>query len=1326
MELAGSNSISWTGTQSDAFARGKVVFGRDETGVGEIQICTLTSNIKPTRAILEGPWKERGAGNAMPVVLAADYQGEIWLLGPSIEDPLVGPIDSQRAQNQLNALLNEPDGISARKLAQTLIKSHSTGGGVGFTNHFLFASYHLRNNVPKRTDWDDASKDGLALIDARGRSLIEKLGFEFSPISGDSPNVLVLRSSSGNRRAIAVLLDETEHFDRRSLKYQISPVARGLELAGREDVPWVVVLRESTLRLYPGRDGVGVGQRGQSETFFELDLNLIDASFAGLLTLIFSANALETGGSAEQILEDSGKYAADLGTRLRDRVYEHVVPQISVAIAERLPNLGYQVDDEGLKVAFALSLRVLFRLLFQAYGEDTGLLPAGRNEGYDSNSLQAFVKRDLNADVSEYSAEAKSIWLDLTQVWDAIYNGNKRWSVPPYGGSLFEESTEEGLALKKLALPDSVMGPALLNLLSEITEEGVRGPVDFRSLQVREFGTIYEGLLESSLSLAESDLCVDKDGIFYPASENEEVSVPKGSPYFHSSSGARKVTGSYYTSKILVDHLVDKSVTPALEEHLTKVSALLESGREREASTLFWDFRVADLAMGSAHFLVAAVDKIERMMRDYLTLSSVPGVRAELERLADKAREALGRDADVASEITEAQLLRRQIARRCVYGIDINPLAVELARLAIWIHTFVPGLPMSSLNHNLVLGNSLTGIGTIEEAIQDLNVTPLFEPIIRQPLSLARDLLLDYANASEADKAEVAEGKKILEKASEAALPVKAIFDVALGVKVGSFPRDTVFTDEQFLEAAKSEEIRGTVASLGDAHMPLLFPEVFLRNNPGFDVVIGNPPWEVVKVEEQKWWGLRIPGVRSLPKKAMNEAIASFRSARPDLEREYQAEIRSTDVLREAITKSFPGLGAGGDPDLYQAFAWRNWKLLRRGGRLSMVIPRMAMSSSSLIPWRLEVLDNGSFEDVCNLTNTGKWVFAEIHAQYSVALVTAAKSETHSVTFGGPFNSEREFLFGRQKMSTVSAARYKSWSTNMALPVLGDSESVPLFDKFYLAPRFGDERSDIAFRPIAELHATADSHLYDFSLDDSTNTVPVLKGASFNLWNPNPTEIYALADERKLRDHLWSKMQRAMKSKASAYYQLKFTQDDLPIDYARIAFRLITNRTNSRTTVVCLLPPGSTAQHSAQFMVNKSGDVRSEAFLLGVMASIPFDWVARKWVELNFTFEVLENLPIPVFKPSSITNRVVEISGQLAAQDDRFKAWADAVGVSVSTISQDIQEELIAENDALICLLYGLNESDVQRVFETFHVGWSFEQRLQKVLKHFKEWKVKL
>src|SRR5215218_3034908 len=197
--------------------------------------------------------------------------------------------------------------------------------------------------------------------------------------------------------------------------------------------------------------------------------------------------------------------------------------------------------------------------------------------------------------------------------------------------------------------------------------------------------------------------------------------------------------GSYFTKPFAVDHLISHSIDPTLDEHLERVTALLENGRDADAAEILFDFRVADIAMGSGHFLTAVVDRLEARYTTFLADHPIPHVTRELDGLRKAANEALGQLADTV-EIQNSSLLRRLIARRCVYGVDLNPLSVELARVAMWIHTFVPGLPLSFLEHNLTVGDSLTGIGTIEEATATLantsasNSPTLFEEPLREAL----------------------------------------------------------------------------------------------------------------------------------------------------------------------------------------------------------------------------------------------------------------------------------------------------------------------------------------------------------------------------------------------------------------------------------------------------------------------------------------------------------------------------------------------------------------------------------------------------------------
>jgi len=1331
MHLDASKTVNWNEPAAHAgVTTDKVFIGPDPFGLGGVQVAVGRSATPPSRQALRDLFAARRGKTQLQLVVAVVNGSTTHLFGP---DPQAQPIEmpTEQAQRQLQSVLDEPDVLAATERIAGFRKAHDSTAVAGFTNSGLFATHHLTQNVPQRHDWDDLNRAGAALLTTRGLKLIDALGFKTRPATGGA---VLLSTPTDASRAVAVLLDDTEQFDSKSPRFQLSPVAYGLAVAAQQEVPWLVVLRKDQIRLYPGRDGIGVGSKGQAETYFEIDLSTVDATFAGLLPLIFTAEALAVAGTTDQLLAESTRYATELGARLRERIYEEIIPSLAVEVTHQLAkHAQLRLDADGLATAYRVTLRILFRLLFQAYAEDRGLLPSGRNEGFDANSLKTNAQRLITAADDEFG-DSTTLWRDLTQVWDAIDKGNAQWQIPAYNGGLFSSDPErspDGALFTKIQIPDRAMGPALKHLLIDTTRDGVDGPVDFRSLSVREFGTIYEGLLESSLSKAEQDLTLDRDGAWVPAKKGDEVHVRAGAVYFHSASGERKATGSYFTPKVVVDHLIERSLVPSLTAHLEGIADHLTKGDPAAAARDFFDFRVADLAMGSGHFLVAAVDKIEALMRTFLAQHAVPGVTDELLRLAGAAKEALGTDDVAKSDVDEIGLLRRQVARRCIYGLDINPMAVELARLALWIHTFVPGLPMSNLDHGLINADSLTGIGTVDEALDVLQPdrapgqSGFFDDVITDTLASAKTLLVDLANAGEANKAEIEESARLLDQAREASAPAERVFDVAVAARVGAVDAGMIFTEDDINELARTPQVTQTIQELRPAHMPVLFPEVFLRSNPGFDVLIGNPPWEELMVEEPKFW-LRVrPGLLGLKPAELKSEIKRLRQERPDMVSQLEELSEVVGKIRQTMLKGpYPGLGTG-DIDLYQAFAWRFLLLLREGGQMGVVVPRSLLGAAGPKLWREAMFALGDLQAV-TLVNNRQWVFP-IHPQYSIALVIFRKSETPSgyVQVCGPFFDETSFLAGRDELGRVAVSALKV-TTGSTIPQIASPQSAEVLNLIRKAPRLDARRPDWDFRPVAEFHATNDRSTFDAG---STGTVPVLGGAGFDLWNPSTGEVFAYGNLTRIETALQSKRKRQIRLKRSAFHgQPQAWADDvetLPMRHPRIAFRDVTNATNTRTTIAALLPPGVAVVNSAPWLFKATGDRKAEAYLLGVLSSIPLDWYARKYVELHLNLHILNGLPVPVCDPESgLVTRVVEIAGQLAAVDERYEEWANDVGVPVGSVTtQSEKDDLIAELDALVSLLYGLTEDQVEHVFDTFHRGWNYRPRLEAVLEHYARWK---
>jgi hypothetical protein len=809
----------------------------DGRGSHALEVALATTTRRPRADDVRRAWKSRHRGAPSPLLLVVAYEVDgAWktsICGPAGDEPPVEvDLDLGLVERIAAAALAQPSRHQAiRFLGGILAEVESELPGI--RNHGMLATHELRDGVPQRADWPEACERAQPLLGSNGRELVERLGFN---VEHHSTATTVL-SIGDARRAVAVFLDETEEFEAPSARFgDTSPVTHALAYADRAELPWVVVTRGTQIRLYAAKPDVGVGRKGRADTYVEADLAVVPEDRAGYVTLLFSADALKSDGTLAEILDTSRDYAAALGARLRDRVYEEAVPALALALAKR--HAG-ELDEDSLEAIYEQALTVLFRLLFVAYAEDKDLLPYRSNGAYRDHALKTMARELAERRATDplvFDANATDLWADVDGLWTAVDKGNVERGVPPYNGGLFSTNAEvsaAGAALARLTLTNAEFGPALVALTVDESEDGVVGPVDFRSLSVREFGTIYEGLLESSLSVAPSNLALDAKRNYVPASDGDDIVVAAGAVYFHNRSGARKSSGTYFTKPFAVEHLLDHALEPALDDHLARIQELVDADEEAKAAEEFFDFRCVDLAMGSGHFLVAAVDRIEARLSAFLALNPIPQVTAELDRLRHAAYEALGPLGE-GVEIEHASLLRRQVARRCVYGVDRNPVAVELARLGIWIHTFVPGLPLSFLDHALVSGDSLTGIGTLDEAIQALDPehvpgqASLFRDEILAVLARAESALRRLGRAADASASEIADARRAQADALAAVQPVRDLFDLIVAARVGEASPLTRFDEAALDQNTDLPRARALGAELRFLHFPIAFPEVFL------------------------------------------------------------------------------------------------------------------------------------------------------------------------------------------------------------------------------------------------------------------------------------------------------------------------------------------------------------------------------------------------------------------------------------------------------------------------------------------------------------------
>ena len=1351
----------------DLPCKGRLFLGR---GSGALEVVAVEVSFRPSVKDILKCWKDRQAGRPAPVLLVVLVSQQAWVCGPvGLEPPVYEEVETSQLERICRTALRCTSPHAAVRLLTAVLPQLKTPLA-GVVNRGLLSDHVLQDILPKKPEWPAACKAAVPALQANSGNILQLLGFT---IKSHDRLTSILEAQNRNV-AVAVLLQPDESPDQNLSRFNgFSPVSYAINVADRENLRFVILVQNRMLRLYPANIGMGVGQRGRTETYIELHLDLLRQDQAGYLWTLFSGEALAPGGFFDQLLKESQRFAGDLAENFRERIYREVVPRLAQGLATARHGTARPTRND-LTETYQIALTILFRLLFIAYAEDKDLLPYEWNASYRKRSLKGLAEELAHkvrsvgglgcVDQIQWDPNSKALWEQVKQLFSAVEKGHLTWGVPAYDGRLFSSDptvSPVGQIIASLNLPDTLFAPVLCHLLLVGTSQGV-GPVDFRSLSVREFGTIYEGLLESELSCAEQELVVDeKNGQYRPLSAKEikqkkTPDIRSGQIYLHNRSGARKSTGSYYTKSFAVEYLLDEALEPALKRHLESLDQL----DEETAAQRFFEFRVADIAMGSGHFLVAAVDRIERAFSRYLSARRLPAVRLELEKLRTAALNELrkvGLEETLGPKIEDNQLLRRLIARRCIYGVDLNPLAVDLARLSVWIHTFVPGLPLSFLEHHLVVGNSLTGIATWQEVRDQFGSQPLFvDP--KKILGQAQPDLERLASLADLTPQDLGTARQAYQQALQKIRPAEALCDLAAAARLDSQLAGDAQTALQnwpaihntLFQSPLHKKACQLLQSLRPLHFPVAFPEVFLGEKPGFQVILGNPPWEKPRVEEHAFWARYDPGLRGLNQRAQEKRKEELRKTRPDLVKLYETEVADAEALRRALVVGpYPGMGTG-DPDLYKAFCWRFWHLVNhQGGRIGVVLPRSVWSAKGSEFFRREVFHNSRTISVCFLLNKGQWVFDDAEPRYTIALtaIERAVGQTAQLALRGPFDSLLAFQSGRQHPpAIVNAADVESWTDAAALPLLPTEMSLEIFLLMRKHPRLdSDTASSWRARPHRELDATNDKSLMDVKSQSCPKGYwPVMKGESFDLWQPDrgPDYYYAWADPKKVIPHLQAKRQRAAQNRNSPFaeFQARWINaaKTLPCLGPRIAFRDVARATDSRTVRAALVPPRVFLTHKAPYFLWACGDASDQAYLLGILSSLILDWYARRIVETNLTFYVLTAFPIPrPGRESRLWQRVVELAGRLAAVDKRLARWAKQVGVACGPIDQPTWWDVICELDAVVAHLYGLEEKHLIHIFETFHTGWEpgqtadhptlgdYASRLERTLEWFRHWEKK-
>ena len=591
------------------------------------------------------------------------------------------------------------------------------------------------------------------------------------------------------------------------------------------------------------------------DVYYEVDLTevvtLDEDAFLYFLAF-FHREAFRPDGAGECFLDRAYRASSDYAARVSEELKDNVYEALRLLAEGFLAFPGNDLKPQDLGLVRENAFIVIYRLLFVLYAEAREFLPVPNPTYWGTYSLRALAHEIATKEpfVANLHPAATTYWSRLKELFGLINNGDDFLGIPPYNGRLFDDQKEHR-CLATWQIGDRYLAGAIDQLArAEAAGRTGRGFVSYRDLSIRELGSIYEGLLEHRLRYAAEDMAVVKEDrreklVPLAALDGRKALkvYPARSVYLETDKGERKATSSYYTPDYIVKYIIDNTLGPLLEE-------AKESGGELIETIL--SLKVLDPAMGSGHFLVEATD--------YLA-------RALVEAMGEATQEV---------EEDDVRWARREVVERCIYGVDLNPLAVDLAKLSLWLCTVSLDKPLNFLDHHLRCGNSLIGAQTrdlgaphgkalrmkrIGKREPEVRPSTIWEGWFIQSMATTVDHYFRIA-AMSSDKIQNIRDKENLYDIARDIL--KRYYQVAhvwtsthFGNEVDAQDYDHVLTsiratEPEWAELEKKPWFADGV-EIGKErrffHWELEFPEAFFDRHgqelpeAGFSAVVGNPPY---------------------------------------------------------------------------------------------------------------------------------------------------------------------------------------------------------------------------------------------------------------------------------------------------------------------------------------------------------------------------------------------------------------------------------------------------------------------------------------------------
>jgi hypothetical protein len=786
-------------------------------------------------------------------------------------------------------------------------------------------------------------------------------------------------------------------------------------LNAREDAAWGLVSDGVTLRVM--RDNISLTR----PAWIEANLSKIFSEglfpdFSALWLLVHQSRFGQADAAVSDCaLERWRERGRTDGVAARDKLRQGVeaaLLEIGQGFIENPANgaVRQALTDGALSghAYFEQLLRVIYRLIFIFAAEDRGLLhPAGTSdqarrvyaEGY---SLARLRERSMRRTAWDRHADS---WEGLKATFRALMHGQEQLGLPALGG-LFAHGVVPDL--ENARIENRRLLAAIWRLAWLRPEGQPLTRVNWRDMETEELGSVYESLLELEPRAS-------ADTRTFEFAEGDEA---RGN--------ARKTSGSYYTPDALVKLLLDSTLEPILDA--------AEARNTGDPASEILKLSIIDPACGSGHFLLGAARRAAARIAKHRS----PGAPSQ-----DEFQHAL-----------------REVVSHCIYGVDRNPMAVELCKVALWIEALEPGKPLTFLDSHVRCGDSLIGVFDYEmlrRGLPDQAYKPLtgdnketakayakfnkqqrdgkgatgFLATLRPPTDLI-DAAMALADMPEDTLVQISAKRTSFERLHSGHnwLNLKISCDCYIAAffseKTGGVPgpadlgRPTIPLTDHVLAAARGRAIYGPLVGIVDKiaheigafHWPIEFPHIFSRG--GFDAVIGNPPWERIKLQEQEFFASRSPEIATAPNKVARERLikalekAESESADARLLADFHFARRSAEAASEFARNSgrFPLTGTG-DVNTYALFAEHFAHLACSEGRSGVIVPTGIATDSTTSAFFGDIVDRFRLNSIYSFYEIRGW-FKGTDDRKSFCILVM-----------GPTNGAADFCFDIDKIEEI-------------------------------------------------------------------------------------------------------------------------------------------------------------------------------------------------------------------------------------------------------------------------------------------------------------------